>query len=207
MIDVTVAGTARPRRVLTRGGGRPGDALYVSGAVGAAFAGLEWLRRSDRPADAATSNTRLPEDAALAACVQRYRRPSPQARVGALLGRNRAASACMDLSDGLADAVEQMAGASSTGAAIDAGALPIPDAARRLFDELGRDPIAAAVAGGDDYELLIAVPRRARGRFATVQRQARGVLLTRIGELTREPGAKLLRGGRAEPLPAGFSHF
>jgi thiamine-monophosphate kinase len=207
MIDVTVTGTARPRRVLTRGGGRPGDALYVSGVVGAALAGLEWLRRSDGSPAIPASNTRLPEDAALAECVQRYRRPAPRARLGALLGRNRAASACMDLSDGLADAVDQIAGASGTGAAIDAETLPIPAAARRFFHDLGRDPITAAVAGGDDYELLIAVPNRARGRFATVQRQARGVALTRIGELTGEPGTRLLRGGRAEPLPAGFVHF
>jgi thiamine-monophosphate kinase len=113
----------------------------------------------------------------------------------------------MDLSDGLADAVEQIACASGTGAAIDAESLPIPAAVRRLFEDLGRDPVTAAIAGGDDYELLIALPKRARGRFATVQRQARGVPFTRVGELTREPGARLLRGGRAEPLPAGFVHF
>jgi thiamine-monophosphate kinase len=207
MIDVTVTGTARPRRVLTRGGGRAGDALYVSGAVGAALAGLEWLRRSDVSSITPALTTRLPEDVGLAECVQRYRRPVPRARVGALLGRNRAATACMDLSDGLADAVQQIACASGTGASIDGAALPVPAAARRLFEEIGRDPVTAAVAGGDDYELLIAVPKRARGRFATVQRQARGVALTRIGELTVEPGARLLRDGRAEPLPSGFVHF
>lgn len=207
MIDVTVTGSARPRRVLTRGGGRPGDVLYVSGAVGAAFAGLEWLRGSAGPSPLPTADTRLPEDAGLSECVQRYRRPIPRVRLGALLGRNRAASACMDLSDGLADAIEQLAVASGTGASIDAEALPVPAAARRVFEERGRDPFVAAIAGGDDYELLIAVPKRARGRFATVQRQARGVPLTRIGELTKEPGARLLRGGHAEPLPSGFVHF
>lgn len=207
MIDVTVTGTARRRRVLTRSGGRPGDALYVSGAVGAALAGLEWLRRSAESPEPGASETRLPEDAGLAECVQRYRRPAPRARLGALLGRNRAANACMDLSDGLADAVDQMSSASGVGAAIDAAALPIPAAARRFFEDLGRDPVTTAVAGGDDYELLIAVPKRARGRFTTVQRQARGVPLTRIGELTAEPGTRLLRDGRAEPLPTGFVHF
>jgi thiamine-monophosphate kinase len=206
MVDVTVTGTARPRRVLTRGGGRPGDALYVTGSVGAALAGLEWLRSAASP-QSAESNRCLPDDPALAQCVQRYRRPAPRARIGALLGRNRAASACMDLSDGLSDAVQQISCASGTGAAIDAAALPIPAAARSLFESLGRDPVTVAIAGGDDYELLIAVPKRARGRFATVQRQARGISITRIGELTREPGARLLRDGRAEALPAGFVHF
>ena len=53
-------------------------------------------------------------------CVARYRRPEPRARIGALLGRNRAASACMDTSDGLADAITQVCQASGTGATIDA---------------------------------------------------------------------------------------
>ena len=113
----------------------------------------------------------------------------------------------MDMSDGLADAVRQIAAASGTGAAIDAAALPIPDAAREWFRRAGQDPIAGAVAGGDDYELLFAVPRRARGRLATVVRQARGVPVTRIGQLTKEPAIVLVRDGTPEPLPNGFVHF
>ncbi len=113
----------------------------------------------------------------------------------------------MDLSDGLADAVCQVAEASGTGAAIDAAALPIPAAARAWFARAGEDFVAAAIAGGDDYELLFTVPRRARGRLATVVRQARGVPLTRIGALTAEPTLTVLRDGRKEPLPAGFVHF
>jgi thiamine monophosphate kinase len=63
------------------------------------------------------------------------------------------------------------------------------------------------VSGGDDYELLFTVPRRFRGRLATVVRQSRGVPITRIGEITREPGGFLLRDGMREPLPDGFVHF
>ena len=113
----------------------------------------------------------------------------------------------MDLSDGLADAVRQVAAASGTGAAIEAAALPIDEQARRWFERHGVDPVAAAAAGGDDYELLFAVPRRARRRLETVRRQGRGVQLTRIGTLTREPGVHLVRNGRLEPLPTGFVHF
>jgi len=200
VVDVTVTGSAKPRRVLTRGGARCGDAIYVTGAVGAAAAGLGWLRaHADLIAE--------PRDAGERACVERYRRPEPRARIGALAGRNRAASACMDLSDGLADAVRQIAEASGVGARLDAEALPIPAAAARLFESAGVDPIGAALAGGDDYELLFAVPRRMRGRLTTVARQSRGVPLTRIGEFTRDTGVRLSRGGREEPLPAGFVHF
>jgi thiamine-monophosphate kinase len=65
----------------------------------------------------------------------------------------------------------------------------------------------AAVAGGDDYELLFSVPRGARGRLRTVIRQGRGVPLTRIGELTADRKVVLRRAGGEEPLPAGFVHF
>jgi len=200
MVDVTLTGAVRPRRVLTRGGAKPGDELYVTGDPGAAAAGLAWLRANPDPDG-------LPDDADFAACVVRYRCPEPRVRVGALLGRNRAASACIDLSDGLADGIAQIADASGTGAQIDASAIPVPAAARDWFEREGRDPIGAALAGGDDYELLFAVPRRSRGRLATVRRQGRGVAMTRIGELTREPGVRLQRNQSLEPLPAGFVHF
>jgi thiamine-monophosphate kinase len=139
--------------------------------------------------------------------VRQYRAPEPRVRIGALLGRNRAATACMDLSDGLADAVRQVAAASGLGAIVDGDALPIPAAARDWFRRSGIEPAAAAAAGGDDYELLFAVPRRAHGRLATVIRQSRGVPITRIGELTADPGLVLLIGGRRERLPEGFVHF
>jgi thiamine-monophosphate kinase len=195
-VDVTVSGFARRRHVLTRGGGEPGDDLYVSGTIGAAAAGLSaWRAGAVR------------EIAGLDACVARHVRPEPRVRLGTLLGRNRAASACMDSSDGLADAVRQMAAASGTGARIDAALLPIPEAARQWYSRVGVDPAVAAAAGGDDYELLFAVPRRSRGRLATVVRQGRGVPLARIGSLTAEPGVFLVRDGALEPLPEGFVHF
>lgn len=197
IVDVTVAGSVKRRKLLTRSGGRPGDGLYVTGHIGAGAAGLEWLRAH------AGDGTRPEPD--LAECVARYRRPEPRARIGALLGRNRAASACIDTSDGLADAITQLCQASGTGATIDAAALPIHAGARRWF--AGRDLVQAALAGGDDYELLFAVPRRTRGRLRTISREARGVALTRIGELTRGSAIVMSRDGRNEPLPAGFVHF
>ena len=200
MVDVTVSGFARARRVLTRSGGRAGDDLYVTGGVGAGAAGLGWLR------DGRDAAKELDSDG-IDACVLRHRRPEPRVRVGALLGRNRAATACMDTSDGLADAVRQIAEASGVGATIDAASLPIPAAAREYFRRAGHDPIVAAAAGGDDYELLFAAPRRARGRLATVIRQSRGVPITRVGQLTSERHLVLVRDGVPEPLPEGFVHF
>jgi len=207
VLDVTLVGSVKARKVLTRSGGRPGDALFVTGQVGAAWAGLKWLQRYAPASRVLGGHGSRPGDPELAACVERYCRPAPRARVGALLGRNRAASACMDLSDGLADAVTQMTHASGTGARIDAAALPINPAASRWLSSEGHDPVTSAVAGGDDYELLFAVPRRSRARLKAVVREARGVPITCIGELTTDPAVGLLENGELRPLPAGFAHF
>jgi thiamine-monophosphate kinase len=113
----------------------------------------------------------------------------------------------MDLSDGLADAVAEVAAASGTGALIDAASLPIHPGARAWFTSAGVDAVTAALSGGDDYELLFTVPKRRRGRLRAVIREGRGVPVTRIGELTADREVALVRDGVREPLPAGFVHF
>jgi thiamine-monophosphate kinase len=205
IVDVTAIGHVRPRRILTRAGGRAGDALYVTGTIGGAAAGLAWLR--EHAQDSAPGLPRTPSDPLLAAAVSRHRRPEPRLRVGAILGRARVASACMDLSDGLADAVRQVAEASGTGAIVDAALLPIDPGARAWFVTRGSDPVDQALVGGDDYELLFALPQKTARRIRSVQIAARGLSLTRIGELTRDPALMVLRNGSPEPLPYGFTHF
>ncbi|MEP6916581.1 MAG: thiamine-phosphate kinase [Acidobacteriota bacterium] len=205
VVDVTVTGMVKPRKILTRAGARAGDSVYVTGRLGAAAAGLGWLRAN--VADGATELVARPDDPDLAECVARHCRPEPRARMGSLLGRNRAASACMDLSDGLADALTQLSCASGTGAAIDAALLPLHPGARAWFSAAGEDPVQACMAGGDDYELLFTVPRRARGRLRAVIREGRGVPVTRIGEVTPDRAVALLRDGIVQALPSGFTHF
>jgi thiamine-monophosphate kinase len=204
VVDVTVIGSVRPRRILTRSGGRAGDDLYVTGRIGAALAGLEWLREQ---CGTQSGVPRRPADEAMAECVERYCRPEPRSRLGTLLGRNRVASACMDLSDGLADAITQMSSASQTGAKVEASLLPIHPSAEAWFTDKGTDAVASAVAGGDDYELLFAVSPKRRGRLRTVFHEARGVPITRIGALTADRAVVLIRDGRLEPFPSGFVHF
>jgi thiamine-monophosphate kinase len=218
-LDVTVTGTVKRRRVLTRHGGRVGDALYVTGSLGAAAAGLAWLRRTMQEAGGAAADTTAGGTAGASAgasegvkdAVERFLKPQPRMRFGMIAGRTRAASACMDLSDGLADAVRQLARASGTGAVIEAEALPVHPGAAEIFSGESKQAeeaaaLKAALSGGEDYELLLAVSRRSMRRFLAVQRLT-GLPVTRIGTLT--PGADLVlrRDGVDEPLPAGFEHF
>jgi thiamine-monophosphate kinase len=224
MVDVTAIGTVKRRQALTRGGARPGDDLYVSGTIGAAAAGLAMLR--ERQKLSTTEDTKDTEgqpdstwvptfvssvSSVVKTCLNRYLYPEPRVRLGVLLSRNRAATACVDLSDGLTDGVRRLVEASGVGAAIDADAVPVHPGARAWFNGAGRDGVAEAMTLGDDYELLLAVRPRTGRRLAEAMRRS-GTPLTRIGTCTKDPAILLSRdvdGRRVErALPeAAYHHF
>lgn len=199
VVDVTAGGEVAPRKWLTRSGARAGNEIYVSGSIGGAAAGLEMLKTGTGNREPAT------------ACIARHRRPEPRVRLGIAMGRAKAARAAMDLSDGLADALKQVASASGVGVKIDADSLPIDPCAREWWASRGTDPVIAAVSGGDDYELLFAVaPQRGSGGGAlrSVARHVAEPPLTKIGVFTKDPRALVIvRGTREEALPEGFEHF
>jgi thiamine-monophosphate kinase len=116
----------------------------------------------------------------------------------------------MDLSDGLADAVCQVAEASGVGATIDGDALPIDPSARAWFSASGRDPVHEAIAGGDDYELLVAVRPRLRRRLDAIAKRG-DAPLTRIGVCTGDRHVTIARTidgvARTSALPPGYRHF
>ena len=191
VVDVTAIGAVAPRRILERSGARPGDEVFVTGFVGNGAAGLQAFRANGD----------------LAAAQAHYLRPEPRVRAGLLLGRNRAATSCMDLSDGLADAVRQIAAASGVGMAIRADALPIHDAVRDWFVQRRADPAIAALAGGDDYELLFTSRPAHRGRLRAVRSLIGDLPITRIGVVTKARDLVLETGAGTRDLPAGFEHY
>jgi thiamine-monophosphate kinase len=222
VLDVTLVGTVKRRQALTRGGAKPGDDLYVSGTIGAAAAGLGLLRKvvshqssvvslspqstDDLRLRLMTDDSRLMTDDWR--LMTAYLTPEPRIRLGLLLGRNRAASACVDLSDGLADGVRRIAEASGVGVTIDASLLPIDPAARAFFEAQRLDPVEASLEA-DDYELLVTVRPRARGRLAAAVRHG-GAPLTRIGRCTEDRAITIRPSGADATdaaLPAGYTHF
>jgi thiamine-monophosphate kinase len=195
VINVTAVGTVRPRRALTRAGARPGDEIYVTGAVGDAAAGLAMLRAG---AAGATAES---------ACVRRYLKPEARVRAGLQLSHHGAASSCVDLSDGLADGLRQLARASSVGVEVETSALPISDQARAWHAATGTDPVTAALGGGDDYELLFTVRPRHRGRLRGARRRIGDLPITRIGVVTRGSSLTVRDASGCHELPPGFEHF
>jgi thiamine-monophosphate kinase len=192
VVDVTAGGEVAPRKWLTRSGAKAGDSVYVSGTIGGAAAGLEMLGAGVRDAE----------------CVARHLRPEPRVRLGIAIARAKAARAAMDLSDGLADGLEQVASASGVGVRVDGAAVPVDSAAHRWWTARGADPLTAALAGGDDYELLLAVPRKGHGALRSALRHVADPAVTKIGEFTKDPHERvLLRAGKEDALPKGFEHF
>ena len=203
-IDVTATGSVRPRRVLRRAGARPGDDVYVSGTVGSAAAGLALLRAGFAAGEGTNS------------CVERYLRPDPRVRLGTLLSRNRAATSCIDLSDGLADAARQIAEASGVGIAIDAASVQIADelvagaivdATRASRSADFRDVLHTAITAGDDYELLFTARPAHRGRLRGVRQQAGDLPITKIGVVTKGSDVLLRDAVGTREMPGGYEHF
>ena len=203
VIDITVVGHVKRRQALRRQGARPGDAIYVSGTIGTAAAGLQMLREAPRASGPHAETT--------GPCVPRYLFPDPRVRLGTLLARNRAASACIDLSDGLSDGLHRIAEASGVGMAIDRAAVPIAPETRAWFEAGGLDAVDEALAAGDDYELLFTVRPRTYRRLVAAIRHG-DVPLTKIGVCTADR-ALVLRGPSEDltgdrPLPrVGYDHF
>ncbi len=190
-IAIAVVGEVRASNVKTRSGGRAGGVLAVTGALGAARAGLELTRRDE------TVGAALKEEA-----LRAFRRPQPRVAEGRFLAASRNVEAMMDISDGLARDAGRLAAASGCGALLDA--VPVAQSARAVALARGHDPQRFALAGGEDFELLAAIEPRAFAHLARRYAARFGRKLERIGVLRAEPGI-VWEGATLEEL--GWDHF
>jgi thiamine-monophosphate kinase len=137
--------------------------------------------------------------------VGRYRLPQPRLALGArLIG---VAHAMMDISDGLVADLGHICAASHVGAVVEAARLPLSAPARAAI--AGHpDRLAAALGGGDDYELLFTAPPSASQPIAALER-ALDLPITMIGRIEGGEGVKVLdQGGAVMTVSvAGFRHF
>lgn len=190
LISVTVIGEVRSGHALLRSGARSGDILFVTGQIGEAEAGLSVVRESR-----GRINLRDPR-------LQKHFYPEPRVALGQWLASKRLASALMDLSDGLSTDLTRLCRASGVGARVYADRLPTPELTGRASR---RDQLALALHGGDDYELLFAVPRNKRRLLPDF---FHGLRLTAVGEITAGRSILIEDEDGTRPLrPAGWDPF
>ncbi|MBT8055384.1 MAG: thiamine-phosphate kinase [Gammaproteobacteria bacterium] len=187
-ITVTAAGRVPRGQALTRAGAKPGDLVYVSGVTGRAALALRALQAGETP-----------DREALAA----LHTPTPRLALGRAL--RGIASACIDISDGLAADLGHILECSDVGACLEVERLP----SASCFDEMPNESRwSLQLGGGDDYELCFTVAADQAPTLDALQERL-GILLTRIGSIRREPGLTVLRrnGKVFDPGIEGYQHF
>jgi len=217
LVDVCVLGVAR--RPVRRSGARPGDGLWVTGRLGGAGLALTALRagrgglapalrrRFARPTPRIAAGRWLARRGARAmvdirrgglapALRRRFARPTPRIAAGRWLAR-RGARAMVDISDGLAGDAGHLAAASGVGVSIELERVPCWPGVMPL----------EAVRSGEEYELLVAMPRRFGTASARAFGRATGLPLTRIGACAAGRGVRVTYDGRPITPPPGFDHF
>lgn len=202
--SMTVIGRRPPgHHWVSRRAGRPGDRLWLGGAVGASAVGQRLVARGARLTG---RGVRLPADQSLSPAlgrlakraVRRHLEPQPQLSLGRWLGSRRR-SAAIDVSDGLAQDLWRLCRASGVGAVVDAEAIPIDRAVHALAPRLGETALDLALGGGEDYVLLFALPPRSAppSSYDTVA----------IGRLLESSGITFERSGRKLRVPDGWDHL
>ena len=186
-LSLTAVGHVAPGQAVLRAGARAGDAVWVTGTIGDGALGL------------AVARGRLNDPSGH--LLERYRLPQP--RLGfAIAG---VASAGMDVSDGLVQDLGHLCRAGSVRAEIDAALVPLSPDARAA----GAEWLATCLTGGDDYELLLAVPPANETALRDNARAAR-IAITRIGTFHPGPPEVVVRAPDGNLLPlakGGWSHF
>jgi thiamine-monophosphate kinase len=186
-LSLTIIGHVAPDTAVHRSGAQDGDEIWVTGTIGDGALGL------------AVAQGRLTDPTGF--LLDRYRVPQP--RIGLELAG--IASAGMDISDGLVQDLGHICRASGLAAELRANDVPLSPAARTA----GPDWLIPRLTGGDDYELLLAVPQ---ARTEALQQVAKriGVPVTRVGHFRHGPPEVTVRGPGGEPLTltkGGWSHF
>ena len=191
-ITIQLIGSVPPGLALLRRGAREGDAIYVSGTLGDAAAGLACMQREEA------------RNAAADFLVARFARPTPRVALGRAL--RGIATSCIDISDGLIADLGHLARLSGCGALLEASLLPLSDALCAAVPRT--DALAYALSGGDDYELCFSIPlNRAQMLERTLGAHHP---LRQVGVFTATRGevAVIDENGHALALArAGFRHF
>jgi thiamine-monophosphate kinase len=200
MISIAAFGHVPPGKMVHRSGARPGDRVVVTGTIGDAALGLDILR------EGRVAVSFEHDEAAGLTLINRYRVPEPRTTLARALRDH--AHAAMDISDGLAGDLAKLCAASGVSAVVDVPGIPVsPPAATALA--VGAVSMETLISGGDDYEILCAIPEERFEAFARAAAAA-AVAISSIGTVIAgaSPPKFLDAQGRDVALSRlSFSHF
>jgi len=200
MISITAFGRIAPGKMVHRSGAKPGDHVVVSGTIGDAALGLDILKQG-RVAMALSGDA-----ASRDMLVSRYRVPQPRSALASAIRAH--AHAAMDVSDGLAGDLAKLCMASAVSAAMDLKSVPLSKATSTAV-AAGAVSIAEIISGGDDYEILCAIPPAAFDEFMRAA-QAAAVAVSPIGTVIAGDSAPKWLNAEGKELPltrTSYSHF
>lgn len=203
VVNVTLLGV-HPGMPRLRSQARPGDAVAVTGSLGASAAGLHAL---DVGADRAGATGLSPR--ALAEVTRAHLRPRARVVEGRWLGEAPGVHAMMDCSDGLGTDLGHICRESGVGARVEIPRIPVAPAALEAARALGRDWCDWVTGGGEDYELLLTCDPETVDVLTAGLRETTGTPLTVIGRIEGSAGDVVFIGSRGQPVtvPSGFEHF
>jgi thiamine-monophosphate kinase len=209
-IEVMVLGQGD--KLLRRSGAQSGDLAVVTGTLGASAAGLRLLKQGARlGAEGGLEATGIWTESSapgLTHCLMAHLDPSPPLAFARALSEHELVHAAMDISDGLSGDLLHLCEESSVAAWLDPAALPIDPWAARVERARGGDSLALALHGGEDYQLLLAVPPDRLDALKDVA-VVWDLPLAAVGQFTEgEPAVSIRNGELVQPLEvAGFDHF
>ncbi len=198
-LNIVLLGSCAAGQAVLRSGAKPGDHIFVSGALGSAAAGLEISKRGTHLSNFSESDLRP--------FVEKHLNPVPRVRLGQLLGETSQVTAMQDLSDGLATDLAHICLKSDVGAEIQADLLPGHRLLESICKPLNLDSSALKVSGGDDYELLFTV-KPDKGDALRQQIAEAGLKkVYRIGKIVSGSGVTLAENGTLTDISfQGYQH-
>ncbi|KIX15854.1 thiamine-phosphate kinase [Dethiosulfatarculus sandiegensis] len=198
-LNICLIGYCKGYEPILRATAQKGDAICVSGNLGASRAGLFWLQNGGSPHDSTAQKA-----------IAAHLRPLPRVNLGLTLAQNGLVNSMMDISDGLATDLARLCRASGVGASVWSDHIPMAQITRGLAAQAAQDPLDWALTGGEDFELLFTCPP---GNLVEIKEKAQkaepGLAITQVGEITQENGVflELPQGETREISLTGFDHF
>ncbi|WP_455212822.1 thiamine-phosphate kinase [Kaarinaea lacus] len=194
-VTTQVGGYVAKNQALLRSGAKPGDLVYVTGAIGEAGLGLKILQEKlELPQQYRHLSELL---------IERLNRPTPRIEIGqALLG---IATAVIDVSDGVAADLNHILEMSGIGGRLQVEKLPVSECFSTIADQVGG--CEQALTAGDDYELLFTAPQDLEHKLQQIAEE-KNCNITCIGQIEEQPGLRCYNEGELFELEIlGYEHF